>query len=1507
MSGKRLNPFEHALLRPDTYVGSVVTTTEDKWLFEDEVAVYRTMIYNDGLYHIVREILSNSIDNVWRSKGTSTPTTVIQMSIDTEACSVTIRNDGVCIPVEIQEYEYTEPRTGKVISESMYPAETFFGDMFSGTNYDDSKVRKTSGRNGMGGKASNIFSSKFIVDHTDVNVGKRFVQTYTTNGKNRTTPKITSYAGKTGYTQITLFPDLKYFKFPSKKEHYFTTDFCGLMELYCYEVAMITGVRVKYTLDGTTKSIKVPNLEKYARLFFPDVKDNTMMRLPAPNGDECVVIEHVPHEGVDTMETVDHISFVNGIRTTKGGIHVNGWKTAIFPTLLKEINLKLNAKAPKGTQQIKATYRDIFPYLTMIVRVEVDRPSFSSQTKDELTEIHDAKGKSIPYKTFGTGKAQKDAWNELASKTLGKIKSFSFIDLLLEKMLKKMGKTLMKKEKITRNPILSPKTTDAAFAGTANAKECVLFIVEGDSAKTLAISGIAKIADGSRYFGAFPVRGKFLNVIKAPKHKINANPEIAELKKTLGLRWGVDYNLDKEFKTLRYGKVRLMMDADDDGFHILGLLILFFTQFPGLIDRGFVESMSTAVVVVRQGRKKTPLLFYSNPSYQSYAETHKVPKKDLEYQKGLGSIPPSDVALYFNDPKVIRYVDDIDSETAMSLGFDDKERDERKEWITKGLPSLFDDSVVIDTGKPHKKAEQYEGTLSLSDFVNHKLIIYHKAAIPRALPYIFDGLKVSQRKVLYGMLVKNYSTNVGLTQVAGDIKAVSSYHHGEACISVDQRVLLHTGEKVRAEELNVGYQLMGMDGTPRTITSCKRGTGLMYDVRLRNGTVITVNDNHTFSLMPNVFYSFTESGTSIRTHDHRNMAVFSPFFDTLKEARESSYATSKLVDIHIEDLIKSPQNFSFYRPVIEFAGAYGSKPSKTTPSAIDFGRWLGGLLPSLDVSSLFKRGDRLHIPDIYMRASVKNRIALIRGIADGKGVLDLSTLILMNVKGVQEQLIDMARSLGFEATYDECHSDGIRIKNFPSDRELLDGVSLSTHRMCQRTLTIESIVKSRQTTYISFELDGDRRYLLEEYLVDHNSLHETIVKMANGFVGSNNIPLLVNYGQFGSRLLNGKDHASPRYIKTMLEKIAHILFPSVDTELLPKEMDDGKECEVAGFIPILPMCVINGCEGIASGYSTTIPPHNPEDVLAYVRAWIANDCSQPDDFPSFKPWWRGFKGSVEIEKDKNGKLWRSTGVLKHVKGNKWQVTELPIGLCTEKFKGYISYLASGKPPTSNKDFSLPYGVPKSWKPTDVKSILSFHEKFSPNTVNCTFDVAPGFVPSIKTNFKMLTTTGRFSNIVAIDENNRPYRFSNVEEILDLFCDRRLDLYRTRKAHLLKSLKLDYRRASYRYKFVKEIVDEQLDITSPTTDEDVETLLEEQGFIRLPATNKDEAVASFDYLLNMHMRSMTTTKLAQLKKEKGKAQKELKKLKSTTAQDMWNAELDTFEAEYERYLKARMDD
>ncbi len=133
-------------------------------------------------------------------------------------------------------------------------------------------------------------------------------------------------------------------------------------------------------------------------------------------------------------------------------------------------------------------------------------------------------------------------------------------------------------------------------------------------------------------------------------------------------------------------------------------------------------------------------------------------------------------------------------------------------------------------------------------------------------------------------------------------------------------------------------------------------------------------------------------------------------------------------------------------------------------------------------------------------------------------------------------------------------------------------------------------------------------------------------------MGSNNLNLLEPSGQFGTRMAGGKDAASPRYIFTRLSPFSRILFPEVDDNLLHHLEDDGFPIEPKFYAPIIPLLLVNGAQGIGTGYSTYIPQHNIRDVLEHIRAKIDDSI----ELPEIKPWARGFTGTIEIKEDRSG-------------------------------------------------------------------------------------------------------------------------------------------------------------------------------------------------------------------------------------------------------------------------------
>ena len=729
-SGKHLNQFEHALKRPDTYIGSVETSRSEMWVFDEaqQEIQKKTIKYNPGLLRIFIEILSNAIDNKWRSDQNNVLMERIEITTNRQTGEISVLNDGFGIPAEKQIFEYKNPVTGKISKRSLYPAELFFGYMLSGTNYNDEEKRKTSGRNGMGSKATNVFSKRFRVEHTDSQRKLKFSQLFKNNAQKRSTPKLTPYTGKKDYTKITFIPDYDYFNnYPGLDD-----DFLSLLKKNAYDCAMITHLKVIFN----DETIQVPNLVKYSKLFFPKAK---IMHV-SEEGNEMVLVENL--DGDAANSSLSHVSFVNGISTVRGGVHINEWKAKIFPGLVKQFNLQKRKK-----QKHKAAGKDFYPYFVLFVRCELENPGFDTQTKEFLT-------RPTPH------------CSKLTENIYKKLMSWQVIELIEDKLNARSRPVRIDRSK--KAITLNEKVSDANWAGSSRGHECILFITEGLSAKTFVINGISAVSNGHNKVGAMAVKGKFINVQKQTQKRIDENTEIQMLMQVLGLRKGLDYTQDKNFKRLRYGKVAFLTDADDDGIHIRGLLINFFyNEFPSLCKRqDFFQSMSTAVVKLRK------LCFYSTADYKKYQKKNST--KSATYFKGLGSHAPRDAQAEFKNPKMVTYFLDGEEKTYMKLGFGGEKEDmkSRKDWILRCCETIADETSDF----------VYQGRLSISHFINFQLSIFNQSALLRAIPNIYDGFKVSQRKVFYGCRVKNPKEPMNVERLKGSIQEITSYHHGGASL-----------------------------------------------------------------------------------------------------------------------------------------------------------------------------------------------------------------------------------------------------------------------------------------------------------------------------------------------------------------------------------------------------------------------------------------------------------------------------------------------------------------------------------------------------------------------------------------------------------------------------------------------------------------------------------------------------------------------------------------------------
>ena len=180
------------------------------------------------------------------------------------------------------------------------------------------------------------------------------------------------------------------------------------------------------------------------------------------------------------------------------------------------------------------------------------------------------------------------------------------------------------------------------------------------------------------------------------------------------------------------------------------------------------------------------------------------------------------------------------------------------------------------------------------------------------------------------------------------------------------------------------------------------------------------------------------------------------------------------------------------------------------------------------------------------------------------------------------------------------------------------------------------------------------------------SLHSTIIGMAQNYVGTNNINLLFPSGQFGTRRMGGKDHASARYIFTRLEKITRAIFHPDDDKLLTYLNDDGLNVEPEFYMPVIPMLLVNGCQAIGTGWSSTVPQFNPREIISNLRKLIRKE--EPDEMHPFNNGWMG-----ELECNSKGG-YKFKGKIRRKNETTLVITELPVGKWTTDYKTFLEGL-----------------------------------------------------------------------------------------------------------------------------------------------------------------------------------------------------------------------------------------
>ncbi|RIB16059.1 DNA topoisomerase II [Gigaspora rosea] len=414
---------------------------------------------------------------------------------------------------------------------------------------------------------------------------------------------------------------------------------------------------------------------------------------------------------------------------------------------------------------------------------------------------------------------------------------------------------------------------------------------------------------------------------------------------------------------------------------------------------------------------------------------------------------------------------------------------------------------------------------------------------------------------------------------------------------------------------------------------------------------------------------------------------------------------------------------------------------------------------------------------------------------------------------------------------------------------------------------------------------------LAGYISEHSAYHHgeqsltsTIIGLAYDFVGSNNINLLQPRGTFGTRAQGGKDAASARYINTALQPITRLIFHKSDDNLLKYLNDDGQMIEPVWYCPIIPMVLVNGSEGIGTGWSSYIPNYNPMDLVKNILRLMEGKEQEP-----MHPLYRGFKGTINpLDKDK----YTNNGVIERISPTEIKITELPVRTWTQNYK---------------KDLIDKF----------MGFINKFDEEHKSHTVEFDIslkeEVADLSDEDLAKKFKIISTLAT-SNMVCFDLEGRLKKYKTPEDILQEFYHIRLDLYSKRKDYLIAEVKHECLKLANKVRFINMKIKHQLEFEGLRKKAIIE-LLEANGFDKIhkrpimkygseETSESDEENASdsgYNYLMSTPAWAFSKEESERINSLKNEKEKELKILEAKPPKEFWKDDLKAFEDQWNNDL------
>jgi topoisomerase-4 subunit B len=548
----------------------------------------------DGLHHLVNEVLDNSIDEVLAGHATD-----ISFEYKKDG-TIKIKDNGRGIPIDFHP-KYKNKRALEVVLTTLH----------AGGKFNSNAYKTSGGLHGVGISVVNALSTLLQVQV--FKDGKVYRQDYS-KGKVKTKIKIEKCSKKLKGTEISFLPDESIFEetqFVPKKLYNFIN----------MKAVLVGGTTINFKIDKELIKDNTP----YNKSFFykKGIEDYFQLEYSKNSKlfDKNFLLKSIikDNENFETLisfntnETSSLKSYCNTIETPDGGSHENGIRNGILKAI------KLYGQKNQFSKINNINHSDIFDYCNVIISIFINDPSFEGQTKKRI--IMPNLQKEIETKTQQEFLLWLNA-NKKNSKIL--------LDNLIERALQRTDLSKIKeldRKSIKERNRLPGKLVDCS---SKSIKDSEIFIVEGDSA-----GGSAKQARNREFQAILPLRGKILNVYNVGLSKIADNNEIQNLIQSLGCGIGKNFEISK----LRYEKIILMTDADVDGSHIATLLITFFYKYmKSLIDENKLYLAMPPLFKI----------YNKNKSFYAYDEKEKDKLIEKEFKsdnynitrfKGLGEMP----------------------------------------------------------------------------------------------------------------------------------------------------------------------------------------------------------------------------------------------------------------------------------------------------------------------------------------------------------------------------------------------------------------------------------------------------------------------------------------------------------------------------------------------------------------------------------------------------------------------------------------------------------------------------------------------------------------------------------------------------------------------------------------------------------------------------------------------------------------------------------------------------